>query len=344
MRPIAIWDGLREAWENPHGSVDLFSTHSDVYLETWPPSGMTRGGLAFVLPMPELPTVGSVSSFLPTPVVTDSAGTRNATAVRSDPNSKHHSGVTLTDALVPVLPTPRASRGASGTETMYALGAERDDSNRTQGQVVLKNLPTPNAYDAMKGGSQHPDKRRGGGHQPSIADVVEHLLPTPAAMNPNDGESVETWEARRVATKARVKNGNGFGTPLAIAVQLLPTPTTQDAANTGGGITVRPEQSSVEHAGSDTAWGDYGPAIFRWETVTGRPAPAPTLPDGRDGAHRLSAAFVEWLMGLKEGHVTDSAIGLSRNEQLKALGNGVVWQQAALALRLLLAVPCVEKE
>lgn len=37
-------------------------------------------------------------------------------------------------------------------------------------------------------------------------------------------------------------------------------------------------------------------------------------------------------MGLPEGHVTDPAIGISRNEQLKACGNGVVPQQAYVAL------------
>lgn len=44
-------------------------------------------------------------------------------------------------------------------------------------------------------------------------------------------------------------------------------------------------------------------------------------------------------MGLPAGWVTDPAIGLTRNQQLKALGNGVVPQQAALALRLLLGQP-----
>ncbi|MFD0838410.1 hypothetical protein [Williamsia serinedens] len=34
--------------------------------------------------------------------------------------------------------------------------------------------------------------------------------------------------------KERTGNGNGMGTPLSIAVQLLPTPTTQDGANTAG--------------------------------------------------------------------------------------------------------------
>lgn len=83
------------------------------------------------------------------------------------------------------------------------------------------------------------------------------------------------------------------------------------------------------------AWGVYGPAIHRWESVLNRTAPSPTNPDGKNGSHRLSAAFVEWMMGLPEGHVTDLAIGLTRNEQLKALGNGVVPQQAALALSIL---------
>ena len=41
------------------------------------------------------------------------------------------------------------------------------------------------------------------------------------------------------------------------------------------------------------------------------------------------------MMGLPAGHVTDPAIGLSRNAQLKALGNGVVPAQARLALGLL---------
>jgi DNA (cytosine-5)-methyltransferase 1 len=40
------------------------------------------------------------------------------------------------------------------------------------------------------------------------------------------------------------------------------------------------------------------------------------------------------MMGLPAGWVTD--VDIPRNAQLKALGNGVVPQQAALALRLLL--------
>jgi DNA (cytosine-5)-methyltransferase 1 len=48
----------------------------------------------------------------------------------------------------------------------------------------------------------------------------------------------------------------------------------------------------------------------------------------------LSSEFTEWMMGLPAGWVTDC--GLTRNEELKACGNGVVPQQAELALRFLL--------
>ncbi|WP_413603092.1 hypothetical protein [Curtobacterium sp. Curtsp57] len=42
------------------------------------------------------------------------------------------------------------------------------------------------------------------------------------------------------------------------------------------------------------------------------------------------------MMGLPEGHVCAPEIGLSDSAQWKALGNGVVPQQAALAMRTLL--------
>ena len=78
-------------------------------------------------------------------------------------------------------------------------------------------------------------------------------------------------------------------------------------------------------------WGRFGPAIARWERVTGHRAPGAT-----DDRGRLSPAFVEWMMGLPSGWVTDVP-GLTRTAQLKALGNGVVPQQAAAAIRALTA-------
>ena len=62
---------------------------------------------------------------------------------------------------------------------------------------------------------------------------------------------------------------------------------------------------------------------------TSRPPPTEL---GPKGAPRLSSRFVEWLMGLPAGNVTDVP-GISRIDQLKALGNGVVPAQAAAATR-----------
>lgn len=128
-----------------------------------------------------------------------------------------------------------------------------------------------------------------------------------------------------------------------------PTPDTDDA---GRGeqrrtVTVQPEHATTEHAGTDDAdtsspaggtnWGVYEPAIRRWEAQLGRPDPRPTEPTGRNNGERLSPRFTEWMMGLPDGWVTDPAIGISRNEQLKACGNGVVPQQAIAAIRDMLA-------
>lgn len=59
----------------------------------------------------------------------------------------------------------------------------------------------------------------------------------------------------------------------------------------------------------------------------------------------LGARFVEFLMGLDDGYLSD--LDLSRTALLRILGNGVVPQQAAHAIRNLLAdrsVVCGEAE
>lgn len=147
-----------------------------------------------------------VWSLLPTPMTSDANG------ASADHRRDH---LPLRSSL---LPTPRASRGAASTETMYALGAERTDDGDRQGNVV-----------------------------------------------------------------------------------------------------------------GEVNWGAYEPAIRRWEALT-RPAPAPTLPDGKNDAHRLSPRLPEWMMGYPDGWVTDI---LERNAAIKACGNGVLPQQAVFAMSLL---------
>lgn len=99
---------------------------------------------------------------------------------------------------------------------------------------------------------------------------------------------------------------------------------------------ILPERANQRATGShsvDIGWGDYAPAIERWEAVIGRPAPDPTT-IGQTGRPVLNPPFVEWMMGLPAGWVT--GLGLSRLQALKILGNGVVPQQAAAAIRGLL--------
>ena len=78
-------------------------------------------------------------------------------------------------------------------------------------------------------------------------------------------------------------------------------------------------------------WGRYAPAIARWEHITGSSAPAPALLNEAKGP-RPAPEFVEWLMGLEAGWVTDPAHDLTGNQQLAALGNGVLPLQAVQAL------------
>lgn len=143
--------------------------------------------------------------------------------------------------------------------------------------------------------------------EPATADGESSLLPTPRATR--GGSNTET-------------------------VELLPTPTTQDAANNGG-PSQHERNTPLNALVQRLAWGDYAAAIRRHERMLGRPAPSPTEP-GRNGKPRLSAAFAEWMMCLPAGWVTDVP-GITRNEALKALGNGVVPQQAATALADMLA-------
>lgn len=90
-------------------------------------------------------------------------------------------------------------------------------------------------------------------------------------------------------------------------------------------------------ADSGISWGKYQQAIDRWEGVLRRPAPSPTEPN-RNGKPRLNPAFSEFMMGWPDGWVTDPAISISRNDQLRIIGNGVVPQQAIAALQWLLSV------
>lgn len=77
-------------------------------------------------------------------------------------------------------------------------------------------------------------------------------------------------------------------------------------------------------------WAEYAGAVQKHGRALGRTAPSPV-----DDRGRLDGRFVEWMMMLPEGWVTD--VLTVRARIMKVLGNGVVYPQAAEAIRLLLA-------
>jgi C-5 cytosine-specific DNA methylase len=114
----------------------------------------------------------------------------------------------------------------------------------------------------------------------------------------------------------------------------LSTPQATNAARSSAGY--GPNLHEIATSADLTAFGPYAEAIARWETITGREAPPPSTASRRPGGNpQLSARFVEWLMGLPDGHVTGADLALPREQQLRLLGNGVVPQQATLAVRTL---------
>ena len=59
----------------------------------------------------------------------------------------------------------------------------------------------------------------------------------------------------------------------------------------------------------------------------------PRFPESKDATN---TEFIEWMMGLPAGWVT-GVPGLTRAQQIKALGNGVCPQQGAAALHEILS-------
>lgn len=104
--------------------------------------------------------------------------------------------------------------------------------------------------------------------------------------------------------------------------------------------------ADVEHE-LHLRWGINADAIARWASIHGEPPPiivdhiagyahedilGHRFPDIRPG---INPGFVEWMMGLPAGWVTETP-GLTRTQQLRCIGNGVCPQQGAAAIRHLL--------
>ena len=221
-----------------------------------------------------------------------------------EPQTQAHRTTDSESLSSPILPTPIASEGTK------ASAAQSSERRLETGQVFLTNI----IHDvAVQNGMPVPSG---------------NLLPTPTAVEGNGAAKSEVdandpKHRLKVAAVVLAKDSGEVLLPTTrTSMANGPTQKELDAGN---------PKSRLETV---TNWGKFEPAIRRWEQTLGRPAPSPTKPDGKEGNHRLSSAFTEWMMGLPSGWITE--VGLSRNDELKACGNGVVPQQAELALRALL--------
>jgi len=175
----------------------------------------------------------------------------------------------------------------------------------------------------------------GGSDAALSGDGPVELLPTPSAADGGGGHLTRSGNRGGELLLPGVARAYGNG-------ELLPTPNASDGSG-GGQHPERREGHSrqlIDYILVDsTHWGRYAPAIARWEQIVG-PAPSPTEPN-RNGKPRLNPAFSEWMMGWPAGWVT-AVPGISRNDALRIIGNGVVPQQAVAALRWLLNVAALE--
>ncbi|ACI12681.1 hypothetical protein RAMSEY_69 [Mycobacterium phage Ramsey] len=266
-----------------------------------------------------------------------------------------------------ILATPADTRHRGESEWPRAQGREEGqrasvgDVARRCGDGSVDLLPTPVARDFK--GTGPADMNRNSPCMSAIAD----LLPTPSAASGAGGQTSRSGDRGDELLLGGIAKAYGSGdllptpkssdgqrqdceaerrrnTPSLVAVDhYLPTPSASDA--TGGGQ--HPDQREghtrqlCDYALLDgtSRWGKYAAAIERWEAVAG-PAPSPTEPN-RNGNPRLAAAFPEWMMGWPAGWVT-AVPGISRNDALRIIGNGVCPQQAYAALQILVRVSACE--
>ena len=244
---LAIWNPERDCWET--GVVDIFG-HSDVFSETWPTSGMTRNGVAYALPTWAPPTTASASSSSPPDEMlrTPAAAEAEGGALSPERARVENRTLRLTGQILDMVAPEQMS-----------------DAWKAAPMPVLK---TPTSQFAVNGGSQHPDKRRAGGHGPTLADEVEHLLPTPTAMDAHMSGGSTPSNVTLTDATVRTRMGTAPNARHEPTLQMLPTP----RATRGG--------SSTETVGLLTGDPTPPPSTAGNPSWEDTPLPLPSSPTG----------------------------------------------------------------
>jgi hypothetical protein len=192
----------------------------------WPRSGICVRGLCSARPMSERLTNGTACSSSPLLLTPTAQLAVNGGPQTPEKRRSGGHGPTLEDQLTDpglLLPTPRTtSRAGADHPCQSTVNGKR---GWDLGPAIGELLPTPTKADGERTSTTYP---RGN------TTLTGALLPTPAAGNFNDGESLDSVTARRKRELAKGYNGNGGGTPLAVAVaELLPTPTGREGKGPG---------------------------------------------------------------------------------------------------------------
>ena len=243
-------------------------------------------------------------------VIENVRGLLSAPAIRANLEGDDHEQRNPADATLDGA-TPRGVEpgpwhlGETATRPLRAAGAVLGDLADLRYDAQWIGLP------ASSIGAPHPRYR--------VFILAHRTLPNPVGIG-------------RVSGRRELAAGQGTpGYHRAQSSDHRPRPprACQLPAHRGTRQPLEPDRATLQR------WGKYAGAVARWAQIVGRPAPAPALLIGGTGP-RPAPGFVEWLMGLPSGWVTDPHHGLTPNQQLAALGNGVLPAQGILALRGLL--------
>ena len=162
----------------------------------------------------------------------------------------------------------------NGQEPICAL---RASAHRTSDKGCT-GWPTPTTRDYKDGSNVT------GVPANSLLGRVCHLAgwATPNAANMNDGEGLETWDARQIRNKEKHRNGNGAGMPIAVQVQTITgwcSPTVTDANR--GVLPPRPQDTGIPLT----------------QQVSGLTPNSSTAETEKPVAYQLNPHFSRWLMG-----------------------------------------------
>ena len=246
------------------------------------------------------------------------------------PTARDEKGATPFDGLTNLLPTPMAGDGPHCTTRRNSLSnllptalakSQKSGGHRTRDltdllptHIASSGYPTENFVDLRE-----------------LIPYYEHaLLPTPTTRTHRTGpqgmnDPHDLLPLPTVTASGSVHGGNSNLT------HLLPPP--QSRRQT----LIKQERASLidRTNGRITDWKRYQPSIDLWTAITGRPPPRQIQhtevkmpPVGAMSLMRqLHSPFVEWFMGFPDGWTSS----IPNRHALKALGNAVVPQQAALA-------------